>query len=246
MMLFEHHAYANRWRSVSPEAKGAFSLCGLGAVFLARTPGVAFGVTLILVLVTLLGPRIPLGSYLRVAAPALGFLALSIPTLVFSLRLEGGPVFHVEPGGLLRAAQVLARSSGGLAALLLLSLSTPMSDLIALLRRLRMPEVMLDIMTLGYRMLFVLSGAVQDTVTAQSARLGYSSPRRAFRSLGSLAAGLMVQVWQRSHDLHQSALSRNNDGPLRFLEAEFPGAGRQLCISALAGCGLMVLARVAA
>jgi len=246
MMRVEHHAYANRWRSVSPAAKGSFVLCALGAVFLARSPWVALGVTLLLVLVTTLGPRIPLGVYLRVAGPALGFLALSIPTLALSLRLEGGLGIHLEREGLHRAAQVLSRSLGGLAAMLLLALSTPLSDLIALLRRLRVPELLLDLMVLCYRMLFVLRASLEDIHTAQAARLGYSSAGRAFRSLGALGASLLVQVWQRSQELHRAALSRNNDGPLRFLEAEFPQGRRHLGIAWAAGLTLMILARMVA
>ena len=121
-------------------------------------------------------------------------------------------------------------------------LSTPLIDLIALLRRLRMPETLLEIMVLCYRMLFVFSEAVHDTMTAQSARLGYATPRLVLRSHAGLVACLTVQIWQRARDLHSAALSRNNDGPLRFLEPEFAHKGRDLTIAALASSLLIALA----
>ena len=248
MTLLERHAYSNRWRRVTPAAKGLFSLCGLTAVFAATSPAVAGGLALVLVTATLLGTGMPVKDYLRVAAPALFFLATSTLTLLFSLSLGGpsGPALHLVPAEFPHVALVCARSLGGLAAMLFLGLTTPMNDIIALLRRLKAPEVMLDLMTLCYRMLFVLSEAVHDMHTAQAARLGHAAPRLALRSLGILAANLTVQVWQRSLALHHAALARNNDGPLRFLETEYPRTTASMATAALAGGGLIVLALVTA
>ncbi|BCS53197.1 cobalt ECF transporter T component CbiQ [Geobacter sp. SVR] len=244
MMLLERHAHANRWRRVDPAAKGLFTLCGLAAVFMAPRPAVAAGLALVLAVVTLLGAGTPLKDYLRVAAPALLFLATSALTLSLSLNMSGpaGPSLRPVPAEEMHhVARVCARSLGGLAALLFLGLTTPMNDIIALLRRLKTPEVLLDLMTLCYRMLFVLSEAVHDMHTAQAARLGQATPRLALRSLGILAANLMVQVWQRSLALHQGALARNNDGPLRFLEPGYPRSAASLTIAVLAGGSLIVL-----
>ena len=246
-MLLERHAYASRWRRVDPAAKGLFALCGLAAVFATPRPGIAAGLALILAVATLLGTGISVKSYLRVAAPALLFLATSVVTLPFSLRFGAptGLVLFLVPAELPHVALVCARSLGGLAALLFLALTTPMNDIIALLRRLKAPEVLLDLMTLCYRMLFVLSEAMHDMHTAQAARLGHAGPRRAMRSLGIMAANLMVQVWQRSLALHHAAQARNNDGPLRFLEPEYPRTRASLAAAALGGGSLIVLALVA-
>ena len=248
-MLIEQSAYANRWRPVTPGAKGLFALAGFVAAFAARTPLAAGVLALLLAATTVAGARVPLARYLRVAAPALAFLAVSCFSLAFSLDLGNGPAtpslsFATTQGSLQPVAQVGARSLGALAALLFLVLTTPLVDLIALLRRLRVPEILLEIMVLCYRMLFVFSEAVHDTLTAQAARLGYASNRLALRSLGGLAANLTVQVWQRAHDLHVAAQARNNDGPLRFLEPEFAHGTRHAAIAGLAGAALIALTLV--
>ena len=242
-MLIEQSAYANRWRKVAPAAKGAFALAGFVAAFAAATPRAALAVAALICLVTLVGARVAARRYLRVAAPALIFLAVSCLSLAFSVNV-GGPTsaFDLTPGGWQKVAEVGARSLGALAALLFLVLTTPLIDLIALLRRLRTPEILLEIMVLCYRMLFVFSEAVHDTLTAQSARLGYSTNRLALRSLGGLAANLTLQVWQRAGDLHVAAQSRNNDGPLRFLEPAFANTRRDVQVASAAGCALVALA----
>lgn len=244
-MLIEQSAYTNRWRSVSPAAKGLFAVSGFIAAFAAGTPLAAVMVASLLAVVSVLGAGIPPTRYLRVAAPPLLFLALGSLSLVFSLDVgDGSPSFRMLPSGLDKLSEVGGRSLGALAALLFLVLTTPLIDLIALLRRLKIPELLLEIMVLCYRMLFVFSAAVHDTMTAQSARLGYATPRLAMRSLGELAANLTLQVWQRAHALDLAAQARNNDGPLRFIEPVFAHAGRDCAIAVLAGCGLIFLARV--
>lgn len=243
-MLIEQSAYANRWRKVCPEAKGIFALSGFIAAFAASRPDVALLVASLLAAATIAGAGISPGRYLRAAAPALIFLALGCVSLAFSLdfsAMTGAIGFQFAPDGVYKVAQVGARSLGALAALLFLALTTPLIDLIALLRRLKTPEALLEIMVLCYRMLFVFSEAVHDTLSAQSARLGYSTPRLALRSLGGLAANLTLQVWQRADALHVAAQARNNDGPLRFLEPSFDHIARDLGLAAAAGSGLVAL-----
>ncbi|MBI2308130.1 MAG: cobalt ECF transporter T component CbiQ [Rhodocyclales bacterium] len=243
-MLIEQSAYANRWRRVSPVAKGSFALAGLVAAFVAASPLAAGGVALLLALATCLAAGVPPGRYLRVAAPALAFLALSCLSLLFSLAADadGGLAWQWAPQALPRIATVATRALAALAALLLLVLTTPPPDLIALLRSCRVPEVLLDLMVLCYRMLFVFSAAVRDTLTAQAARLGHATVRGSLRSLGLLAASLTVQIWRRALALHRAALARNGDGPLRMLPAEFADAGRHTALAVVAGGALIAFA----
>jgi cobalt/nickel transport system permease protein len=193
----------------------------------------------LLLLVTLIGAGITPGRYLRIATPALFFLAMGSLSLAFAVDVG---VLHLAPNGLSKLAEVGTRSLGALAALLFLVLTTPLVDLIALLRRLKTPELLLEIMVLCYRMLFVFSAAVHETWNAQSARLGYASARLTIRSLGGLVANLTLQIWQRAHALHLAAQARNNDGPLRFLETSFANSGRDCRLAGLAGAGLIALA----
>ncbi|MDD2736123.1 MAG: cobalt ECF transporter T component CbiQ [Desulfuromonadaceae bacterium] len=242
-MLTEQSAYANRWRRVSPVAKGLFSLCGMVAAFAAGSPRAALLAACILAAATVLGAGVAITHYLRVAAPPLLFLAASTLSLLVSLDFgtpQTGVSLHLAGAEFLQTALVCSRSLACLSALLFLALTTPLSDIISLLRRCRIPETLLDLMTLCYRTLFVLSEAVHDTMTAQSARLGYTTLTVSMRSLGSLISNLIVQVWQRSLALHSAAQARNNDGALRFLENSY--ANSRLSISIAVGSGCLMVA----
>ena len=243
-MLIEQCAYANRWRRVTPAAKGLFAIGALIAAFAATRPATAALVALLVVLTAIIGAGVPISRFLRVALPPLGFLLLGCLTLAYSLDVAPGGGFTVRwlPAGWTPILQLAARSCAALTALLFLALTTPLVDLIALLRRLKMPEVLLEIMVLCYRMLFVFSEALHDTRTAQAARLGYATPTQTLRSLGSLTANLTQQIWQRAHALNIAAQSRNNDGAYRFLEPDYAHSQRDIALAAVGAVLLILLA----
>lgn len=239
-MLIETAAYASRWRGVAPAAKALFAAAGAGAAWLAQRPDTLGVLAAVLVLTALLGARVPLRTYLAVALPPLGFLLMSCLTMLAGPDANGA--WHwlsPTPPSLVRTA---LRSLAMLAALLGLVLTTPLPDLLALLRRMRTPELLLDLMVLCYRMTFVMRQAWSDGVTAQSARLGYRGWRQAWRSTGLLAGQMAVQIWQRAAALQMAADARGYQGTLRFLPTLYPLARRQTGCAALAGMLLVALA----
>lgn len=246
-MHLERAACGSRWQPASPVAKGLFALAGLIAAFAAPTPGGALVVAGLLVAMAWLAAGIPVPTYLRAAAAPLLFLALSCLSLAFSLGSAdgGGLALTLAPDAGAQLGQVGSRSLAALAALLLLVLTTPLPDLIALLRRLKTPELLLDLTVLGYRMGSVFSAAMHDMLTAQTARLGYATRRQAWHSLAGLGANLAVQVWQRAQALHVAAQARNNDGPLRFMARTFPHARRDSLLALAAGALLILIGQLA-
>lgn len=244
-MLTEQSAYTNRWRWVSPTAKGIFTCSGLVAACAATSPRASLLVITLLMATAIFGAGIPITRYLRVGAPAMLFLGASCLSLLVTLNFGSGGsplTLQSNPDELSRIVHICGRSCACLAALLLLTLTTPLSDIISLLRRCRVPDTLLDLMTLCYRTLFVLSAAIHETLTAQSARLGHSTVSLSLRSLGGLVANLTIQVWQRSQALHIAALARNNDGALRFLEYPFARSARHTTLASGAGITLILLA----
>ncbi|QBE62201.1 CbiQ family ECF transporter T component [Pseudoduganella lutea] len=239
-MLIETTAYANRWRGVAPSAKALFALAGIAAAWIAQRPGTLALLALLLALAALVGARVPLRAWLAAALAPLGFLLLACATMPIGPDAHGD--WHWHAAMVPVAAQAGCRALAVLAALLGFTLTTPLPDLLSLLRRLRTPETLLDLMALCYRMLFVLRRAWDDGVDAQRARLGYRGWRHGFRSSGLLAGHVAQQVWLRAAALQTAADARSYAGTLRFLPAAFPRARRQNTLALLAGALLVALA----
>jgi cobalt/nickel transport system permease protein len=236
----EAAAYASRWQGVAPSAKALFALAGMAAAWIALRPATLMGLATVTMLVALFGARVPLRTYVSVLVAPLGFLLLSCLTMLVTPGANGA--WHVTGALLPLVERTALRSLTMLAALLGFVLTTPLPDLLSLLRRLRTPELLLDLMALCYRMLFVLRQAWEEGVTAQSARLGYRGWRHAWRSTGLLAGQMAVQVWQRASALQMAADARGYQGTLRFLPAVFAHASRDAAMAALGGALLLVAA----
>jgi cobalt/nickel transport system permease protein len=224
---------------VAPSAKALFALAGTVAAWLAYSPGALTALAIVLVLVSLLGARVPLRTYLAAVLPPLSFLLLSCLSMMLAHDANG--VWHWTDAMLPEVIRTALRSLSILAALLGLVLTTPLPDLLALLRRLRTPELLVDLMVLCFRMLFVLRQVWNEGITAQVARLGYHYWRNAWRATGLLAGQMAIQVWQRAAALQLAAEARGYQGTLRFLPAVYPQAWRQNAYAGLAGGALIVL-----
>jgi cobalt/nickel transport system permease protein len=248
-VLIDQAAYSNRWRQVHPAAKVIFSFSGMVAAFLAGPPWSAGALALALALITVGGAGIPAGHYLRAAAPALFFLGISALALLVSVTgmpgTGNGPVIVVTDAGREQAVRLCGRAVVSLAALLFLALTTPLTEIIALLRSLKVPGLVLDMAVIGYRMLFVFSDTVHQIRTAQAARLGYAGRRHAFRSLGQLVAASTLQIWQRAAALDRAAEARCSNGSLRFMTPLYAHTPRDLVIALSAGTFLIMFSLVA-
>lgn len=227
-LVLDDTAWNSSWRTRSTAEK---ALLSLGLLVLAVTsPGPLVSLLLLGVsmAIALVFARVPVRGYLLALAGPASFVLLG--ALVIAVHLGRTPVDAVWSWGpisatrdsLSLAAQVTARSVAAFSALLLLASTTPMTDVLSGLRRCRVPEVLIDIAGLIYRMLFSLLGAASAIMEAQRSRLGYASGRAARRSIGALGGAVLLQAWNRAHRLEAGLAGRGYSGSLRTLGAARP------------------------
>ena len=219
-------AWSGPWRQRSTGEKALLSLGLLAVAATSRSLWVSALVLAVAVATALFAARVPRRTYaLAVLAPMTFVVIGAIPiALTFGGSATGalvalGPV-AVTSAGLYAAAVVALRSAAAMAAMTLLAATTPMVDLLEGLRRLRVPEVLVDIAGLVYRMLFTLIDSVLAVREAQAARLGFIDGRSARRSMGLMAGSVLGRAWQRSRRLEEGLRGRGYAGSLRTLPRE--------------------------
>ena len=244
-MRVDSYAHGNRWRQIHPGAKGLLVLGALIAALLSRHPAIPLLIALSMSGLTLCGAGIPWRGYLRLLAAPLAFLGWSSFLLLVTFAPTSPPLLHLPGVGLsiglnrseLPLAQlVFSRSLGALCSLLVLALTTPLSEIAGLLRQLGVPRLFVELMVIAYRQVFILLDAFSQIRTAQEARLGYSSLRRAWRSAGELAGNILIKTIVRARHNQQALLARGYAGELRFL-----GPKRTCSLWHLLGAGTLGL-----
>ena len=95
----------------------------------------------------------------------------------------------------------------------------PFDQLLATLRRLQVPDVLLAILSLMYRFLFVLWDELDRMRTARSARM-FRKPSAwsNWRSAAHLVGRLLIRALDRADRIHGAMLARGWDGRTRWIE----------------------------
>ena len=243
------HSRLCRW---NPGLKCALCLGLMVICLLPSSPWMGAATALGCLALTVWGGGVPLHDYLRLMALPAVFLLLGALALLFEYSQAPGVLNLPLAGGYLcvtRAAQdrallVLFRALGAVSCLYLLSLSTPMHELIGVLRRTRCPGVVITLMYLIYRYIFILLAMYRTMRDAAASRLGYARRRAALRTTGQVFGSLMARSYRQANRCFDAMESRCFDGSVRFLQAARPlTAGHPPAAAALtAAAGALALA----
>lgn len=217
-LALDHAAWSSPWRTRSLRDKAVLS--GgllLSALVLPPVPG---GVLVAIISIgLLLGPiRVGVGRLLRVVAIPVVSILIGVATLAVSVNFDGGVRLAILPAGIQTASTILVRSLAATLAMFTLACSTPMIDLLSGLRRLRVPDPLIEIAALIYRFIFGLLESVVAIRQAQVARLGNVSRRAEMRSASSGTTMLLARAWTRARALEDGLAGRGYTDTLRTLE----------------------------
>jgi len=114
-----------------------------------------------------------------------------------------------QPGGPRLFGWLLARSTVCLLALVLLAATTPFTEVVAVLRRIRVPSLLLTTITLMYRYLFLLAEETQRMRRARASRCLRPEPRTAaWRGSAHLIGRLFVRTSDRAERIYSAMVSR--------------------------------------
>ena len=238
---------------VAPGCKLAGSLAALVLWVVSASPWPPLAALCCLAWLTVKAGKTPLGRYVDLLLLPASFVALSslvllldrspVPQGLLDLPLPGGLGYlSATQAGRQQAVLTACRAMGGVGCLYFLSLTTPMHEIMEALRRLRVPQVVIELMVLVYRFLFVLLDRQQRRSTAADARLGYQGLGRSLRTYGQVSAGLLADAFRRASQCYDAMEARCYDGQMRFLTQHKPLRARHAAVacSGVALLGLLV------
>lgn len=246
MILLDKLAYSSPIRKKSPGLKSLFSVGSLLICVTSRQPAVCVVTLAVMVGCTLRCANLTPRHYLRMMLGPLCFLALSSIAILFSVsaqpqELVALPLFSrylgITRSSLRHWAQLMAVAFSSVSCLYFLILTTPVTDLLTVLRRLHCPWLILELMLLIYRAIFVLLDISDAIQTSQNCRLGNRNFRSKLSCMGQMLSVLLVRAMRRSSALYDSMESRLYDGQIRVLEDTNPATSVEWL-----GCGLWLIA----
>lgn len=244
--------YAQRSRLVSynPEWKTGASCILLILCICAQNPLPPLLLFFALSCATVLGGGLHLHDYLTLLSLPAVFLLLSGIALIwdFTSSAEGvvsvggfGGYFVITQAAQQTAKLVVARALGAVSCLYFLSLSTPMSELLTVLRKVHVPKIIVELAVLIYRYIFVLLTTYGNMNNAAASRLGFDGYRQSMQTTGQIYGSLLAVSFRRAEAYLDAMESRCYDGDICFLDEPKPVHALQILFT-VAVIGVMAAA----
>lgn len=161
-----------------------------------------------------------------------------VPEAVVSLPLFGGWL-AVIPAAQSLGMLVLSRALGAVSCLYFLSLSTPLPELLEVLRRARIPAIVIELAVLIYRYIFLLLATFRDMRDSAASRLGYRGLKRSLRTTGLVYGGLLAGSFRRAGACFDAMESRCYTGQIRFLTEKKKVTAKGVCLLAVPLAGML-------
>ena len=227
-------AYTNRLAAAHPGEKCLLAALMLSTALSARSVIPAGIVFCLMSGLTMYKAGIPAAAYGKILLAPFIFICLGAATILIDILPGSGAAMAVSSTGVTAAAAVFYHALGATSCLLFLCLTTPVTDIAWLLARLRLPDLLIELIDLTYRCIFILAGAADKIIRAQASRLGYGDMKATFRSSGLLAGAVLMRSLENARLMQLSFDSRCGDGPIRSLHPQRPVSVQNIIIMLLA------------
>lgn len=231
MLNIDDFAYRSKLKKKDPIEKILFSLITLGVCIWADEILISVIVMCVMGWVSVYKGGTPLFAFVKLLLLPMAFLIIGVATIAITYSTDKTAFLISIPSakgymgatalGLSAATNLFFKALGASSCLYYLSLSTPLVDLLHACIRIKVPKLMVELMGLIYRFIFVLLETAEKIYTGQNSRLGYSSLRAGYRSMGTLVASLFIRAYKRSDELYTALEARGYDGELNVLHEPF-------------------------
>lgn len=231
MIVIDKLCYQSKLRYENPGEKFAFALITLCICVMSRSIAVACIVLAVTGILTVWKGGIPVSRYLKFLTIPLAFLLLSTLAIVLNFKKTPLDLFAIQLGSwyltssraaLQYAGQLILTALSSVSCLYFLAFSTPMPDILEVLRRLHCPKLLIELMLLIYRFIFILLNTASAISVAQECRLGNKDYKTALNSFGKLGSVLMIRAMSRSNRLYDAMEARCYDGSIHVLSETRP------------------------
>lgn len=225
MPLIDQYSYFNRFSHIHPIEKISLTMIMLVFSLIAREIEISFAVLIIAsALIFLAG--IPVKFYGKLLMIPFTFIILSLIPItinitrgdilledtIWNFSLGGHFSIFIDTLSIETAITLFFISTGGVSCLYLLILTTPLVEILYVLKRWKVSPILIELIALTYRFLFVIKENATVIHLSQVSRLGYSSYWKSIFSLGNLISALFLKSFQMAKRLNQAAESRGGYG----------------------------------
>ncbi|SFA40357.1 cobalt/nickel transport system permease protein [Parageobacillus thermantarcticus] len=194
-------AYDNRLRTIRPEQKMIFAILLLIMAMIGSWK-MQVMITIWLAVWIIGYARVSWKVYAKALGVVALFLIMSLPALLVSLDKS----FHVsiDRSQIFTVMSLLSRSAAAWSCLFFLLVTTPFPEMLHVLKRMKVPSIIIELLFFTYRFVFVFEKAAEELYVAMKARNGGNH----WRHGGMLVFQLFQKIWHSYEALRLALWAR--------------------------------------
>ncbi|MBT2668589.1 cobalt ECF transporter T component CbiQ [Bacillus sp. ISL-4] len=239
MLLIDKYAYFNGLKDVHPLEKMVFALSLLLFSLTVRDMTVSLITFTVMSALIIFAAKIPFSYYLKLLLLPGFFILSGTITILFSFTSKftsisniwwswkvGNWQIFISDDSVGTVINLITVVFGSISCLYFLTLTTPITVILSVMRKLKVPSLLVDLIELTYRFIFIFLETALAIHQSQASRLGYGSLRKGIRSLGLLISSLFLGVLQRSGHLTMAMNARGYQENLSYIEDTYTYSSR--------------------
>ena len=231
-------AYNSKLRSWNAGYKVLLAIVSLILCIAFNNIYVSLTVILVMGYLTVVIGELEFDHYISMMTIPIVFMVVGAITIAigYSLSPKGEYCIHVfnlfyiywSKKSLKMAAVLILKAFGAVSALYMMTLTTPLTELVSVLRKAHMPKLIVELMNMIYRYIFIMLETYNRLRNAAESRLGYCDYKTSLYSFGQIASKLFIVTLKKANAYYNALEARCYDGELNFLEDIKPVKGWQI------------------
>ena len=227
--FIDFYAYDSKIRHWNSTFKVSLSVLTVILCIMLDNPYVSIMVIISMAYLTVIKGGITLTEYLSVLAIPTAFILLSTFTIAIDFSKQPIGEYDLYLGfcyvftsvvQLKKMAFLILKIFAAISALQMLTLSTPSSEIIYVLRKAHVPKIIIELMSLIYRYIFILMDVYIKMKNSAKSRHGYCDFKTSCYTFGGIASNMFIISLDKANAYYDAMEARCYDGELLFLEED--------------------------
>ena len=241
----EYYSYNSKINSWNPHLKFWYSMVLIVLGIILSNIYISISIVFICGFITIFLGKISLKKYIDFFKVPTIFLLISVAVININFSKNITDFYYFNIGDLYiyttdenikKSCILFWRALSGVSSMYMLALSTPLNEIIYVIKKVRTPQIIIELMYLVYRFIFIMRDSYKSMRKSIESRLGFIDYRTSLLSFGKIISNILIISLRKSNSFYDAMESRCYRGEIRFFIKE-----KRINKKVIIGMGLSII-----
>ena len=241
----EYYSYNSKINSWNPHLKFWYSMVLIVLGIILSNIYISISIVFICGFITIFLGKISLKKYIDFFKVPIIFLLISVAVININFSKNITDFYYFNIGDLYiyttdenikKSCILFWRALSGVSSMYMLALSTPLNEIIYVMKKARTPQIIIELMYLVYRFIFIMRDSYKSMRKSIESRLGFRDYRISLLSFGKIISNILIVSLRKSNSFYDAMESRCYRGEIRFFIKE-----KRINKKVIIGMGLSII-----